>query len=45
MFHRNYKLPHTFKDLIDHHQFDISYGQSECEEVYNIQLKEQGIRL
>ncbi|MCZ2738136.1 hypothetical protein [Bacillus safensis] len=42
---RNCKLPHTFKDLIDLHQFDVSYDQSECGEVYYIQSKEQGIRL
>ncbi|MCY7565756.1 hypothetical protein P9186_19680 [Bacillus safensis] len=41
----NCKLPHTFKDLIDLHQFDVSYDQSECGEVYYIQSKEQGIRL
>ncbi|RAP25153.1 hypothetical protein C2W59_00115 [Bacillus pumilus] len=42
---RNCKLPHTFKDLIDLHQFDVFYDQSECEEVYYIQSKEQGIRV
>lgn len=35
----------AFKDLIVLHQFDISYDQSECEEVYYIQSKEQGIRV
>ncbi|PRO42820.1 hypothetical protein [Bacillus sp. LLTC93] len=41
----NCKLPHTFKDLVDLHQFEVSYYQSEGEEVYYIQSKEQGIRL
>lgn len=42
---QNCKLPHTFKDLIELHPFDVSYDQSECGEVYYIQSKEQGIRL
>ncbi|ANT57253.1 MULTISPECIES: hypothetical protein [Bacillus] len=41
----NCKLPHTFKDLVDLHQFDVSCYQSEGEEVFYIQSKEQGIRL
>ncbi len=36
---RNYKLPHTFRDLIDHHQFDVFYDQPECEEVYLYSIK------
>lgn len=41
----NCKLPHTFKDLVDLHQFDVSCYRSECEEVYYIQSKAQGISL
>ena len=41
----NCMLPHTFKDLVDLHQFDVSRYHSEGEEVYYIQSKTQGIRL
>ncbi|MGX4586098.1 hypothetical protein [Paenibacillus chitinolyticus] len=41
----HYKLPNTFKDLIDLNQFNVGYYKSDDGNIYFIQAKEQVIKL
>lgn len=41
----HYKLPDTFKDLIDLNQFNVGYYKSDDGNLYFIQSKEQDMKL
>ncbi|MGN7940461.1 hypothetical protein [Virgibacillus sp. 6R] len=41
----NCKIPNTYRDLIDLEKFNVGYYKSEFEEMYYIQVKEQGVSL